>query len=93
MYDYSELPEGLQDGMKLYLEDGIRAGGFLTACLENDLLGAVNKADPDNYIRLPDIVQWMYWNLPQGCWGSREKVREWQGDGVLATIIGKINDR
>ena len=45
MYDYSGLPEGLQNSMKLYVEQGIGAGHFLTACLENSLVDAVNRAD------------------------------------------------
>jgi len=95
--DYSQLPVGLQDGMQRYFEDGIGAGHFLTACLENDLVGAVNRADSTNIHRLQDIVRFMYNELPQGCWGSKEKVRAWKGDGVLATIgspprtTGEIN--
>jgi len=79
MYTYSELPEGLQGGMKRYLEDGIRAGDFLTACLENDLVGAINRADATNLPHLQSIVKWMWNELPQGCWGSREKVASWHG--------------
>ena len=95
--DYSGLPVGLQDGMRRYVEDGIQGGHFLTACLENDLTEAVNRADSTNIHRLQDIVRFMYNELPQGCWGSKEKVRAWRGDGVLATIgvpprtIGEIN--
>ncbi len=77
MYDYSGLPEGLRDGMKRYVEDGIHAGGFLTACLENDLVGAVNRADENNLPRLQDIVHWLYWEAPHVCWGTKEKVYDW----------------
>tara|TARA_Y100000296_G_scaffold82583_1_gene111974 strand:+ start:597 stop:908 length:312 start_codon:yes stop_codon:yes gene_type:complete len=87
MYDYAKLPEGLQDSMKLYLEKGIRAGGFLTACLENDLVGAINRADKTNLARLQDIVKWIYWETPQGCWGNSEKVEAWIG----RRPIGEIN--
>lgn len=78
-HDYSRLPEGLQGGMQLYLEKRISTGSFLTACLENDLVTAVMKADPDNLLRLREILRWMWWNLPQECWGSREIVHEWKG--------------
>tara|TARA_Y100000034_G_C6619471_1_gene270063 strand:+ start:333 stop:590 length:258 start_codon:yes stop_codon:yes gene_type:complete len=80
MYDYSGLPEGLQDSMKLYVEKGINAGHFLTACLENDLMGAVNRADNTNRPLLSDILLWLYWQAPHSCWGSKEKVANWRGD-------------
>ena len=78
MYDYLKLPEGLQYSMKCYIEKGIRTGGFLTACLENDLLAAVNRADKTNLARLKDVVQWIYNEAPSDCWGSREKVQAWK---------------
>ena len=82
MYDYSGLPEGLQDGMKLYVEEGIGAGGFLTACLENDLVGAVHRADDTNRPLIQNIVTWMYWELPIESWGTKEKVAKWRSEKV-----------
>lgn len=93
MYDYSKLPEGLQDGMKLYIEEGIRAGGFLTACLENDLVGAVNKADPDNLPRLQEIVRWIFWEIPHDCWGSPERVARWIGDGGFSGKLKVVSNQ
>lgn len=81
MYDYSELPEGLQGGMQRYIEQGIQAGHFLTAVLSNDLFGAVNRADGNNLPRLQEIVHWIYNEAPNGCWGSSEKVAKWKGSG------------
>jgi hypothetical protein len=78
MYDYSGLPEGLQGGMQLFLEKGISPGSFLTACLENDLIGAVNRADPECLTRLPAIVRWINWQIPNHAWGSRERVARWR---------------
>ena len=77
MYDYSGLPESLQDGMQRYLEHGIRAGDFLTNVLSNDLSGAVSRADSKNINLLPDIVRWIYNEAPSGCWGSDIKVEAW----------------
>jgi len=75
--DYSGLPESLRDGMKMYLELGYVPGSFLTAVLENNLSKAVNAADSANMILLPRIVMWVYLQVPQGAWGSREQVLEW----------------
>jgi len=85
MFTYSELPETLQGGMKRYVEHGIKAGHFLTAVLSNDLVGAVSYADDTNIHNIPTIVKWLYNEVPQGCWGSSDKVTEWiwkQGLGL-----------
>jgi len=79
MYNYKQLPSGLQDGMKLYVEEGMGAGHFLTACLENDLSKAVSRADDKNINLLRDIVMWLYWEVPSACWGSQDKVANWHG--------------
>jgi hypothetical protein len=80
MYNYAGLPESLQTGMKRYVEEGKRAGGFLTACLENDLMGAINRADTKNLPRLQEIIYWIYDEIPAGCWGSKGTVEAWQGE-------------
>jgi len=51
-------------------------GGFLTAVVENDL-SAVVKADPRSLSALPDLVRFVYCNLPSKCWGSPAKVKKW----------------
>ena len=80
---YDKLPEHLQGGMKRYVEKGIGAGHFLTAVLSNDLVGAVSRGDPASLEALPDIVRWLYWEIPSNAWGSSEAVKNWRGDGVL----------
>ena len=87
MYQYHLLPESLQDSMKRYVETGITAGGFLSACLENDLMGAIGKADPTNLQRLQDIMMWIYWEAPHDCWGSKEKVAKWASHRP----VGEVN--
>ena len=77
---YDKLPEHLQGGMKRYIESGIGAGHFLTAVLSNDLFGAVSYADPKSLEALPDIVRWIYNEVPSASWGSPKKVQEWSGD-------------
>ena len=79
IYDYSKLPEHLQDTMQRYVEHGIEGGHFLKAVLSNDLQGAVNHADSTNIKLLPDIIKWLYNEVPLGCWGSTEKVENWRG--------------
>jgi len=83
MYNYSKLPEHLQGGMQRYVELGIDGGHFLRAILSNDLQGAVSHADSTNVNLLPEIVRWLYNEVPQGCWGSKENVDNWRGVDTL----------
>lgn len=77
MFNYSKLPVSVQDGMKRYIEHGIKPGGFLEAVLKNDLKGAVTKADDTNIKELTNIVLWIHWEIPSGSCGSELKVKSW----------------
>jgi hypothetical protein len=77
MYNYSELPESLRDGMQRYFRDGTRPGHFLTAVLENDLFGAVMRSDPNNLNEIPAIVKWLYNEVPLEAYGSTLRVNAW----------------
>ena len=77
--DYSDLPEHMQDGMRLYIESRIEPGSFMISVLSNDLRGACERADNINRHRLFDIVSWLYNHAPSRCWGSREAVAAWLG--------------
>ena len=77
MQNYSKLPVGLQDGMQRYVEHGILPGDFLTAVLENNLSTAVFRADDNNIKLIPEIVKWIFNEIPQHSWGSPIVVEEW----------------
>lgn len=70
--------------MKLYIENGIEPGSFLTAVLENDLMEAFGRADDINRERLFDYCSFLYNEAPPACFGSKEKVKLWikQKQGV-----------
>jgi hypothetical protein len=76
-FDYSGLPEHMQDGTRLYVEHGLAPGSFLTAVICNDLREAMSRADDINRARLFDIVSWFYNEAPAPCWGSPEKFAAW----------------
>lgn len=67
--------EIIKESLDRYTKDRIPTGGFLTAVLENDLMGAMGRADHINRQRLPEICKYIYNELPSGIWGSREKVQ------------------
>jgi len=72
-----KVPEHDWNGLIRYVEDGYLPGGFLTAVLENDLMGALGHADIINQRALPAIGQWLYNYAPAGCYGSKEAVQRY----------------
>lgn len=77
----SGVPEHLHDGLIRYLAHRIQPGGFLMAVLENDLAGALNRADGTSRAGLVEIGRFLYNDVPQGAWGSPAKVAAWLAEG------------
>ncbi len=76
-------PDGLRPGLIRHILRGDFVGGFLTSFLENDLLGAVGRADETSEARLRELCQFIHCYSPRDCHGSREIVRAWQKQGGL----------
>jgi hypothetical protein len=81
--DYSSLPEHMQDGTRLYVEEGIEPGGFTLAVLCNELVEAFGRADQINIAAMFDWADWLFNEAPMGCWGSASKVEAWIAKGGL----------
>lgn len=60
-----------------YVQKGIPVGDFLYAVLSNDLKGAFNRADSNNYRFMGDIIRYLWNYVPSACWGSPERVKAW----------------
>lgn len=80
------VPQQTMDGLRGYIEDGNSPGGFLTSVLENDLTGAVCRADLKNTKALTAIVKWVYNVAPARCWGNEDKVETWLNCDWLAHL-------
>lgn len=63
-----------------YGREKTETGGFLRCVLENDLMGAVGRADIGNQQDLVEICNYVYNDLPWNCHGSKERVKEWLGE-------------
>jgi hypothetical protein len=83
---YDRIPEHMRSGAKLYIEQGIKPGSFLTAVLSNDLKEAVARGDIINQHALIDWAIWLVNECPGGAQGSPELVREWIKAGGLEGI-------
>ncbi len=80
-------PATLRPGLIRHILRGDFVGGFLTAFLENDLLGAVGRADETSFARLRELCQFIHIYSPRDCHGSREIVRAWQKRGGLLASV------
>jgi hypothetical protein len=74
------VPSHLLPGLRHYGRDRQPTGKFLRAVLENDLMAAVNLADPESYQALRRICQYVYNAMPSTCHGSPEAVTQWLGE-------------
>jgi hypothetical protein len=81
--NYDRLPAHMQGDARAYVERGFPQGGFLTAVLSNDLVGAFSSADSVNAWAMQDWATWLYNDAPEQCHGSPEKVQAWIGRGGL----------
>ena len=81
---YDRIPEHMRDAAKLYIENGIRPGSFLTAVICNDLFGAFGCADDINAAAMRDWVMFFYNDAPSRCWGSTAKFEAWAAHGGLS---------
>lgn len=74
---YDRLPEHMREPARAYVEEHQPVGGFLRAVLENDLVNAFGRADPDNRAAMADWATWLWNDIPQACWGDAKKVDAW----------------
>lgn len=75
------VPERLRGGLAAYVLEGRPTGGFLRACLENNFVDAVCRADGE--MTIDDVratAKWIYNDAPGRCWGSPGVVKTWRGE-------------
>jgi len=71
------MPAELIESLERYESNRIKTGGFLQACLENNLFKATARADHRNIHNFRVIVGWINTFLPPECYGDKEKVAAW----------------
>jgi hypothetical protein len=67
----------IREAIDGYAKNRDTLGGFLTAVMENDLLGAFERADNGNQRDMLEIVTYVYMHVPRSAWGSPERVTAW----------------
>lgn len=81
----SGIPGYMHDGVRLFVEKGIKPGSFLTAIFANDFMEACRRADDMNAACLFEYGRLLY-SAPLGCHGSPEAVSDWIKQGGLEGI-------
>ena len=81
MVNYSSLPNYMRNGARLYIEEGVRPGSFMTALLSNQLMEAFGRADETNQFAMVTWVRFLYNEAPGGCYGSPQHFENWIKDG------------
>lgn len=71
------VPAHLRGGLLRYLHEHIPTGGFLSAVLRNDLIGAVAHGDPSSQAGLVAIVLFLVNHAPASAFGSPARVDAW----------------
>lgn len=72
-----KIPSYMIPGVRRYVFDHIKPGGFMMAVFSNDFMSAARRADPENRKVLPEWASLIHNELPIHCYGSPEKVKEW----------------
>lgn len=83
MIRYTDIDTGnewLDQGLENYLIHGLEPGGFLTAVLCNNLIGAVGRADHWNKKNLDRIATEVFQKVPDVALYSYNAVRDWCRD-------------
>lgn len=75
--DFPSIKQSTRESLIRYRDQRISPGGFLTSVLDNDLQGAVCRADTENLWALKDICLWVNWHLPASSWGDPDRVNAW----------------
>lgn len=71
------VPEHLREGLRRYVDERCRPGGFLVAALSNDLTSAVMRADTASLVGLHGLMLFLWDYAPGPCWGTPAKVDAW----------------
>jgi hypothetical protein len=74
---WNEIPNHLRGGLARYLVHGIQPGGFMSAVLDNDLIGAFSRADLIAARSMREIVAFLYNWAPRSSYGMKGSVDAW----------------
>lgn len=78
------VPSHLRDGLRRYVEEGVRTGDGLASVLRNaPVLEVTRRLDEYSLRELGGLAQFLTHYVPAGCWGSERTVDAWIERGGL----------
>lgn len=77
------MKQSTLEALERYRDYGIATGDFLFSVMINNLSRTIAHADEQNLADLVEIVRFVYNDMPSGCWGTEDKVRDWMMSGGL----------
>lgn len=77
------IPEHMHRAIDLYVMNGNMIGGFLSAIMANDFMGAATRADERNLAALQGWAKFLYNHVPANAHGSKERVDAWHAGGGI----------
>lgn len=80
MSDYSQIPEEIMNSLSDYVNREYVPMGFLYQVLCNNLFGAIHRADATMKPLIPLLCEYIFWEIPGDCWGSREIVKAYMAE-------------
>lgn len=81
------VPENIAQGMVSYIVLGVIPGGFCQAVIQNDLRGAISRADGWSLQRIKPIVDFMNMHAPAPCWGGEKELRAWRTSVIRKHMV------
>ena len=76
-FEAAGLPEYMWDGVKLWVMEGIPAGGFLMSVFEDKLVDSFIRADKNNRHVMFEWAGFMYSHIPRAC--RKDCIKNWKG--------------
>ena len=77
------LPVKYVEALTLWIKDGIEPGGFVKACLKNDLFDAIARADQTSLMIFDSLCGWLSKHAPAPCFGSKKNYDAWEKRGGM----------
>lgn len=90
---YGIYESGFAKSLFWYLATGRETGGFLRACLENNLLEASCRAANEKVLlQLPGIMKFLYNEVLFDAWGTPDKVQVWVDQKTKGPILDALRE-